>query len=177
MTRQEKAQTIDDLVEKFSAKTNFYVADASGLTVKQINGFRRLCFEQGVEYKVAKNTLIQKALERLDEDFSLLNDQVLKGVTGILFADESVSGPAKVLKQFRKTDRPGRPLLKGAYIESDFYIGDDQLESLSQLKSQTELLGEIINLLQSPIKRVITALQSGESKLAGVVKTLSEREQ
>ena len=177
MTRQEKARVIEDLTEKFNSKSNFYVADASGLTVKQINAFRRLCFEKGVEYRVAKNTLIQKALASLDADFSTLNDQVLKGVTGILFADDSVSVPAKLLKEFRKTDPEGRPILKGAYIDSDFYIGDEHLEPLSQLKSKAELIGDIINLLQSPAKRVISALQSGESKLAGVVKTLSERKQ
>ena len=177
MTRQEKAKVIEDLAEKFNEKNNFYIADASGLTVEQINAFRRLCFEKGVEYRVVKNTLIQKALDTLEADFSTLNDQVLKGVSGILFVDESVSGPAKVLKQYRKTDPKGRPLLKGAYIDSDFYIGDEQLEPLSQLKSKAELIGDIINLLQSPAKRVISALQSGETKLVGVVMTLSNREQ
>ena len=177
MTRQEKAKVIEDLAEKFNEKNNFYIADASGLTVEQVNAFRRLCFEQGVEYRVFKNTLIQKALESLDADFTAFNDQVLKGVSGILFAEESVSVPAKLLKQYRKTDPKGRPILKGAYIDSDFYIGDDKLEPLSQLKSKAELIGDIINLLQSPAKRVISALQSGETKLVGVIKTLSEREQ
>lgn len=177
MNRQDKAKVIEDLAEKFNTKSNFYIADASGLTVAQVNAFRRLCFQNGVEYRVAKNTLIQKALETLDTDFTALNDQVLKGVSGILFADESASAPAKLLQQYQKTDKKGRPLLKGAYIYSDFYIGEDQLEPLSQLKSKTELIGEIISLLQSPAKRVISALLSGENKLAGVIKTLSEREQ
>ncbi len=175
MTRQEKAQVIDGLVEKFNETQFFYLADSSGLSVVQTDNFREKCYKAGVEYKVVKNTLIKKALEKVEGDFSAL-DSELKGFTGILFSPESNNAPAKVIKEFRK-DGGERPVLKAAYIDSDVYIGDDKLKELSSLKSKSELIGEIIGLLQSPAKNVISALQSSGQTLSGLVKTLSEREE
>jgi len=176
MTREEKAQIIDNLVEKFSSINNFYVTDASGLTVAEVNDFRRICHQKGVEYRVVKNTLIQKALEKMEPDYSSFNDEVLKGFSGIIFGGESFSVPAKVIKEYRKKDKNDRPIFKGASIETDLFIGDDKLDMLAKMKTKDELIGEIIGLLQSPIKNVISSLNSGQSKLAGIVKTLSEKE-
>ena len=135
-----------------------------------------MCFEAGVEYGVYKNTLIQKALEQLDADYTEFFDSVLKGFSGILFTKEAANTPAKVLTGYRKSGGE-KPVLKGASIDTDLFIGDEHLKMLSELKSKNELIGEIIGLLQSPAKNVISALQSGENTLAGLVKTLSEREQ
>lgn len=175
MTREEKAAIIDDLTEKFQNTSFFYIADASGLSVAQVNDFRRACFEKGIEYRVVKNTLIKKALDKLEGDFSEFSDKALKGFSGILFSPESNNLPAKVIKQFRKKGNE-KPLLKGASIDLAFYFGDDQVDTLSKLKSKDELIGDIIGLLQSPATNVISALQSGKHKLAGIVKTLSEKE-
>ncbi len=174
MTREEKEQVIVELSEKLNAKPNFYVTDASGFTVAEINNFRALCFENGVEYKVYKNTLIQKALEKLDTDYTEFFG-VLKGFSGVMFAgEENANMPAKVIKDYRKKGE--KPVLKAASIDSEFYFGDENVKMLSELKSKNELIGEIIGLLQSPAKNVVSALQSGKSTLAGLVKTLSERE-
>lgn len=178
MTREEKGLIIDELKEKFEENSNFYITDASGLTVEQINGFRKLCFEAGVEYGVYKNTLIQKALEKLDTDYTEFTTTVLKGFSGIIFSKEVANAPAKVIRQYRKSGMSSdKPMLKGASIDTDLFIGEEQLKLLSELKSKHELIGEIITLLQSPAKNVVSALQSGGGKLAGLVKTLSEREQ
>ena len=134
-----------------------------------------MCFNKGVEYKLVKNTLIKKALENVDGDFSSL-DEVLKGTSGIMFVNEVANAPAKIIKDFKKEDPQERPKFKAASIDSDLFIGEDQLGALASLKSKQELIGEIITLLQSPAKNVLTLLQSGEHKLAGIVKTLSERE-
>lgn len=175
MTREEKVKVLAELSEKLSNKPNFYVTDASGLTVAEINSFRRLCFEKGIDYKVYKNTLIRKALEKLDADYTEFFNY-LKGYSGIMFTDEEGANiPAKVLKEFRK-GKAEKPFLKAASIESEFYFGDDNVKMLSELKSKNELIGEIIGLLQSPAKNVVSALQSGKNTLAGLVKTLSERE-
>lgn len=175
MTREEKAQVLEELSVKLSENPNFYVTDASGLTVAEINRFRGICFEKGVEYKVYKNTLIQKALEKLDTDYTEFFG-VLKGFSGIIFSSEDAANvPAKVLKEFRKGGAE-KPALKGASLQNEFYFGDENLKLLSELKSKNELIGEIIGLLQSPAKNVVSALQSGKSTLAGLVKTLSERE-
>ncbi|MGI9542572.1 MAG: 50S ribosomal protein L10 [Cyclobacteriaceae bacterium] len=175
MTREEKATIVEELAEKLSSNAHFYFADASGLSVAEINKFRGLCFKRGVEYKVYKNTLIKKALEKIDGDLESLKE-VLKGTSGILFSAESSNAPAKIIKEFRKTDKDGtRPVLKGASIDSDLFIGNEHLAMLSNLKSKTELIGEVIGLLQSPAKNVISALQGGSHTLSGLVKTLSER--
>lgn len=174
MNREEKAKLIDELAGKFQDNSFFYVTDASGLTVAQTNEFRAHCFKNGVEYKVYKNTVIQKALEKLDGDFEELYG-VLKGFSGILFHPESGKLPAKVLTDFRGRDAE-KPALKGASIDSDIFIGDENLGMLSKLKSKEELIGEVIGLLQSPAKNVISALKSGGNTLSGLIKTLSERE-
>jgi len=175
MTREEKGKMIDELAEKFANTGYFYLTDASGLTVAQINDFRRLCFGKGVEYRVVKNTIIKKALDKQEADFTEL-DSVLKGFSGVMFSPESGKLPANVIKQFHKTDKEGRPKLKAASINSDLFIGEEHLNALNELKSKDELIGEIIGLLQSPATNVLSALLSGKNKLSGIVKTLSERE-
>ncbi len=177
MTREEKGQIIEELSAKFEENSNFYITDASGLTVEQINAFRQLCFNAGVDYGVYKNTLIQKALEKLDADYAEFTESVLKGFSGIIFSKEAANAPAKVIKDFRKSDGGEKPTLKGASIDHDLFVGEEHLKMLAELKSKNELIGEIITLLQSPAKNVISALQSGSGTLAGLVKTLSEREQ
>ncbi len=177
MNKQDKTQIIGDLANRFKENNYFYFADASGLSVAQINNFRRLCFEKGIEYNVYKNSLIKKALETLDTDYSSFDDTVLKGFTGIMFSKESGNLPAKVIKEFRKSSAGEKPIFKGASIDTDLFIGNDQLDALSKLKSKFELIGDVIMLLQSPAKNVISSLQSGQNKLAGIMKTLSEREE
>jgi large subunit ribosomal protein L10 len=174
MTREEKAQIIEELSQKFSENTHFYITDAGGLTVAQVNAFRRLCFKSGIEYRVYKNTLIQKALEKQEGvDYSPLFE-TLHGFSGVLFSKEIGNLPARVIKDFRKK-LDGKPVLKAASIDSDFFIGEENLNTLSELKSKNELIGDVISLLQSPAKNVISALLSGKNTLAGLVKTLEER--
>ncbi len=175
MKKEDKAVIIEELSQKFKDNMSFYFTDASGFTVAEVNQLRRKCFEKGIEYKVVKNTLIKKALENIDQDMSSLNEEVLKGFTGIMFAGENASAPAKLIKEFKKNDSNDRPKLKGASIEYDLFIGEDQLSALSSFKSKNELIGEVIGLLQSPAKTVISSLQSGGNTIAGLVKTLSER--
>ena len=172
MTRQQKTEVVEFLTEKLNNAEYFYIADSSGLNVADINEFREQCYEKGVEYKVAKNTLIRKAMERSEKDYEGLYD-LLKGFSALMFTEVS-NEPAKVIQAFRKTHE--LPVLKGAYIDSAIYVGDDKVEELSKLKSKDELIGEVITLLQSPAKNVISALQSGGGTLAGILKTLSERE-
>ncbi|MCB9080334.1 MAG: 50S ribosomal protein L10 [Lewinellaceae bacterium] len=176
MTRQEKTATIEDLKNEFSQVDFFYLTDASTLSVEKVNKFRGLCFEKGVRMRVVKNTLIRKALEDApaDKNYAALFDS-LKGPTAVLFAEGAASIPARTLKEFRANS--DRPLLKAAYIDTAVFIGDDQLDTLTKLKTKEELVGEIIGLLQSPAKNVISALQSGGQKLSGILKTLEERGQ
>ncbi|MCG8340306.1 MAG: 50S ribosomal protein L10 [Cytophagales bacterium] len=178
MIREEKAQIIESLGEQFSASAYFYIIDAAGLTVEEVNDFRRKCFEKGVVYMVVKNTLIKKSLERLenDIDYSVLNEQVLKGFSGILISKDAANIPAKIMKAFRKERGKDKPTLKGASIDGELFIGHEHLEALSRLKSKTELIGEVINLLQSPAMKVITSLQDSKHKLAGILKTLSKKQ-
>jgi len=177
MTREEKAAVIEDLVGKMKSNSHYYFTDTSDFTVAEVNDFRGLLFKQGLSMQVAKNTLVKKALEQVDGDFSELYD-VLKGFTGIIFSEENGSAPAKVIKEYRKKHarKDEKPQLKGASIEGAVFVGDETLDSLSKLKSKEELIGEVINLLQSPANNVVSALLSGQNKLAGIVKTLSERE-
>jgi large subunit ribosomal protein L10 len=180
MTREEKQAIVDELAEKFASNPFFYITDAAGLSVASINRFRRLCFDRGMEYKVYKNTLIRKALDTLSADTSAM-DTALKGQSGVLFTNESGSAPAKLLKAFYKAEAYGKnvtpkPAFKGAYIDSDVFVGVENLEVLSTIKSKQDLIGEIVGLLQSPAKNVISALQGGGNKLAGILKTLSEKE-
>ena len=177
MNREEKAQVIEELVERFNENNFFYITDASGLTVAEVNDFRKMCFKKGVEYKVFKNTLIKKALDQVETDYSdFESGNVLRGFSGILFSKENSNMPAKVITEYRKKFKGEIPILKGASIDRELYIGNDQLSALSMLKSKEEIISEIIALLQSPAKNVISALQSGEYQLAGIVKTLSEKE-
>ena len=143
-----------------------------------MNAFRITCFEKGVEYKVYKNTLIAKAFENLDADYSKLADGALKGFSGILFSKETSNLPAKVLLDFRKKQgkKEYRPVFKGAGIDSDVFLGEANLEVLATLKSKEELLGELIGLLQSPAKNLVSALLSGQNNITGVLKTLGERD-
>ena len=174
MTRDEKTQIIGELSQKFADNSHFYITDAGGLTVAEINAFRRLCYKSGIEYKVYKNTLIRKALESRDNaDYSPLFGS-LKGFSGVLFSKEAGNLPARVIKEFRKK-LDGKPVLKAACIETDFFIGDENLTTLSELKSKNELIGEVISLLQSPAKNVLSALLSGKNTVAGLVKALEER--
>jgi len=178
MTREEKGNIIAELSERLSGTKNFYIADASGFSVAQINQFRRMCFEKGLQFKVYKNTLIKKALDQHDGDYSELEGtDVLKGYSGIIFSPVAANLPAKVIKEYReKGFSADKPILKVASIDSEIFIGEEYLKTLSELKSKDEIIGEIIGLLQSPAKNVISALQSGKSILTGIVKTLSERE-
>ncbi len=173
MTREEKNQVVEDLKVKFSDANYFYITDSSELTVEQVNNLRSLLFEKGIRLQVVKNTLAKKAMESLSDtkDFSGLYE-CLKGPTSFIFTEVG-NVPAKVIKQFRESH--DKPLLKGAYIDSSVYIGDDQLSSLASLKSKEELIAEIISLLQSPAKNVVGALQSGGSTIAGLVKALQDR--
>ena len=173
MNKEEKKVLIAELKGKLENQQFFYITDSSTLTVEQTNKLRRVCFEKGVELKVYKNTLVKKALEQLEGDAYVDLYGALKGPTALMFSDTS-NDPAKIIKEFRKKHE--RPILKAAYIDSDVFIGDDQIEALASLKSKNELIGEIIGLLQSPIQSVVGSLQSGGNTLAGIIKTLSEKE-
>ena len=171
MNKEEKHELVLALTEQMKEYGNFYITDTSNLTVAKVNDIRRKCFESDITMQVAKNSLIKKAMEAADGDFSPIYD-VLKGSSTILFT-KSATAPAKLIKQLRKTGE--KPILKAAYIDSAVFVGDNQLDTLINLKSKEQLIGEIIGLLQSPAKNVVSALQSGGNKLAGIVKTLQER--
>ncbi len=171
MNKQEKNQLIEVLDGMLNDNKNFYLADISGLTAEENSSLRRLCYKREVSLQVVKNTLLKKAFEKNETDFSELYE-VLKGNTSLMFA-EAGNGPAKVISEFRKKN--AKPILKGAHIEEAFYIGDENLATLKDLKSKDELIGDIITLLQSPAKNVISALQSGGNKLSGIVKALEEK--
>jgi large subunit ribosomal protein L10 len=179
MTKQEKNEVIDVLKEKFSQYNNFYITNTESLTVAQIVKLRRICFDKNIEMKVAKNTLIRKALESLDnERYAGVYDS-LHGVTALMFS-ENAKEPALILSDFRKGLKGAKdglkPALKAAFIDGDVFAGDDQLKALVSLKSKNDLIGEIIGLLQSPAKNVISGLNAG-GKLANLVKALEERAQ
>ena len=171
MTKQEKIQEIEDLTTEISAVKNLYLTDIAGLDAAQTTALRRACFNANIKLSVVKNTLLAKAMDASEKDFGELQS-VLKGNTSLMFS-ESGNSPAKLIKDFRK--KSDKPLLKGAYIEESIYIGDDQIDFLESIKSKDELIGEVITILQSPAKNVILALQSGGSKISGILKTLSER--
>ena len=171
MTKQEKNEVIDVLKEKFEQYNNFYITNTESLSVEQINKLRGICFSKQVEMKVAKNTLIKKALESINnERFSNVYES-LHGVTALLFS-ENPKEPALIISNFRGDKE--KPVLKAAFIDGDVYAGDNQLKALITLKSKNDLIGEIIGLLQSPAKNVISGLNAG-NKLAGLVKALEER--
>ena len=173
MTKEQKNEVIEALKEKFSQYSNFYVTNTEALTVSQIGKLRRICFNKNVEMKVAKNTLIKKALESINADrFSNVFDS-LHGVTALMFS-ENAKEPALILSDFRRDTKVELPALKAAFIDGDVFAGDNQLKALTTLKSKHDLIGEIIGLLQSPAKNVMSALNAG-GKLASIVKALEER--
>lgn len=178
MTREEKSAAIDELKGDLLDTPFFYLADSSTLSVAKINKLRRMCFERGITMKVAKNTLIQKALEGQDESRGYAQVfEALHGPTTILISPNP-KAPAQMIEEFRKGDKDNpRPLLKAAYIDSSVYLGDDQLATLVKLKSKEEMIGEIIGLLQSPAKRLASQITATGTKIAGIVKTLEERTQ
>ncbi len=171
MKKEDKGLVIDELAEKFNQYKNIYIADISGLNAQKTSDLRRMLFKQGITLQVAKNTLIAKAFEKSGRDFGGLVD-ALAGNSALMYSEDS-KAPAKAIKDFRKKDQI--PALKGAAIDTDVFIGDNQLDALLSLKSKNELIGEIIGLLQSPAQNVISGLKNGGGKLAGIVKTLSER--
>ena len=172
MTREEKSKVIEVLTAELADNANIYLADISGLNADTTSNLRRACFKANVRLAVVKNTLLEKAMEASDRDFGDL-PTVLKGNTSMMYS-ETGNAPAKVIKAFRK--KSDKPLLKGAFIEETIYLGDEQLDMLVDIKSKEELLGEIVGLLQSPAKNVISALKSGGGTIAGIIKTLSEKE-
>src|ERR1043166_63928 len=161
MKREDKTEIINALVEKINANNKIYLADCSSLTVEKVNQFRRSCFEKKISMTVVKNSLLKKALERAND--SRLTEMIpaLKGATAIMFTEVG-NAPAKLIKEFRKKN--DKPILKAAFVEENVYIGDNQLEALSNIKSKNELIGDIIGLLQSPAKRVIGGLKAHAEK-------------
>jgi large subunit ribosomal protein L10 len=172
MRREEKEAIIDNLAQRLDETKHFYLTDISSLNAEQTSDLRRKCFEKEISLLVVKNTLLRKAMEKCEGDYNELYD-VLKDSTSIMFC-ETGNIPAKLIKEFRKTME--KPLLKAAFVEESIYIGDDQLDILSNIKSKEELLGDLLALLQSPAKNLVSALASSGSKLAGALKTLSEKE-
>jgi large subunit ribosomal protein L10 len=172
MKKQEKIDMVAELTEKFQKYNFVYITDSSSLTANKTNELRRTYHKGGVKMQVAKNTLIKKAIENSGKNYGEILNSLKGSSSSLLFADD-VKSPARIIKEFRK--KSDKPVLKAAYVNSDIFIGDDQIDALLTLKSKEDLIGEIIGLLQSPAKNVISALQSGGNKLAGIVKTLSER--
>jgi len=172
MRREEKDVIIENLAGRLNDTRHFYLTDISSLNAEETSNLRRKCFEKEVNLLVVKNTLLRKAMEKSDGDFNDLYD-VLKDSTSIMFC-ETGNIPAKLIKEFRKT--MDRPILKAAFVEESIYVGDDQLDVLSNIKSKDELLGDLLALLQSPAKNLVSALASSGSKMAGALKTLSEKE-
>lgn len=163
MTKEQKNEVIELLKGKFSQYNNFYITDTESLSVEQVGKLRRACFDKNVEMKVAKNTLIRKALESLDaERYTGIYD-ALNNVTALLFS-ENPKEPAMIISSFRKASNGEKPVLKAAFINGDVYSGDNQLKALTQIKTKNELIGEVIGLLQSPAKRVIAALLHNAEK-------------
>lgn len=171
MTKEEKSRVIEDLTAQLAGTNVVYVTDISGLNAENTSNLRRACFKAGIKLEVVKNTLLEKAMESADNNYGDL-PTILKGSTSIMIA-ENGNAPAKIIKEFRK--KSDKPVLKGAYIFEAVFIGDNQLDALVALKSKDEVIGEIIGLLQSPAKNVISALKSGGNTIAGLVKTLSEK--
>lgn len=173
MTREEKSIVIKDLTTKLADSSNVYLADISGLNAAVTSDLRRACFKADVKLMVVKNTLLAKAMDSTDKEFGELAD-ILKGSTSIMLS-ETGNAPAKVIKNFRKKNE--KPILKGAYIAESIYVGDENLDALVDIKSKEEVIGDIIGLLQSPAKNVVSALKSSGGKLSGILKTLSQKEE
>ncbi|MCG2615806.1 50S ribosomal protein L10 [Terrimonas sp. NA20] len=166
MTKDQKNEVIELLKGKFSQYNNFYIADTESLSVEQVGKLRRECFSKQVEMKVAKNTLIKKALESLDAEKYSGVYEALNKVTALMFS-ENPKEPALIISSFRKANNGEKPVLKAAFINGDVYTGDNQLKALTQIKTKNELIGEVIGLLQSPAKRVLAALLHHHEQKAG----------
>ncbi|MFP4024929.1 MAG: 50S ribosomal protein L10 [Thiohalospira sp.] len=173
MKREEKEIIVNNLVEQLNNSTHFYLADASELNAENTSLLRRKCFENNIQMLVVKNTLLKRALDKSEFQVEELYN-VLKGPTAIMFT-ETGNVPAKMIKEFRKKFE--KPLLKAAFVEESVYLGDDQLETLVNIKSKEELLGDLVGLLQSPMKNVISQLKSGNNILTGVLETLSNKKE
>lgn len=171
MTREQKAQIIDNIAKEINESAHVYVTDTLGLDAKSTSDLRRQCFDNEIKLIVVKNTLLKKAIEKSDKDLSGLFE-VLSGPAAVMLS-QTGNAPAKLIKEFRKTSE--KPILKGAYVEEGIYIGDHEVDTLSAIKSKEELIGDVIGLLQSPMKNLISALQSGGNTLSGVLKTLEEK--
>ena len=171
MTREEKSLVIEDLTARLAENNVIYVADLTGLNADETTNLRKACFKANIKLAVVKNTLLAKAMEASEKEFGEL-PSVLKGNSTLMFSEVG-NAPAKLIKEFRK--KSDKLVLKGAFIEEAIFVGADQLETLVAIKSREELIGDIIGLLQSPVKNVVSALKSGGGKLAGIIKTLSEK--
>jgi large subunit ribosomal protein L10 len=171
MRKEDKKVLIDSILSELKACPNFYLTDVSDLNAEKTSQLRRQCFNSGVKMIVVKNALLHKAMMQMEKDYDSLYD-VLKGSTALMLC-ETGNAPAKLIKNFRKTN--DRPILKGAFIEECCYIGDDMLDALCSVKSKNDLIADVIALLQSPMKNIISGLQSGGHKLSGILETLSER--
>ena len=171
MKKEDKNQLIDEMVEKLKEANIFYLTDVSELNVETTGNLRRLLFKRNIQMQMMKNTLLKKAMEKSGKDFEPFYS-ILTGPTSIMFS-EIPNDPAKLIQEFRK--KSPKPILKGAWVEETAYLGDDQLSTLVNIKSKNELIADLIALLQSPAKNVISALQSGGTNLSGIVKTLSEK--
>lgn len=172
MTREEKAKYIDDLATELSESGVIYLTDTAELTVDVVNNLRRSAFKANIKLRVVKNTLLEKAMDKVEgKDFGDLKS-TLSGATSLMLSEVG-NAPAKLIKDFRK--KADKPILKGAWIEESVYIGDENLQALVDIKSKEELIGEIITLLQSPAKNVVSGLKGAGGKLAGILKTLEER--
>ena len=172
MKRSEKLEIIGNLTEQINSHNHFYLADVEGLDAEGSSDLRRLCYTKDVKLVVVKNTLLRKALENSEKNTEEIYE-VLKGNTSVMFSDTG-NVPAKLIKEFSKTHK--KPVLKAAFVEESVYIGENQLDALTSIKSKDELIGDLVALLQSPMKTVIGQLQSGGNKIHGVLQTLSERE-
>ncbi len=172
MRKEEKKKLIDTLTQQLTENNNFYVTDIAALNAEDTSDLRRLSFKNGIQLVMVKNTLLRKAMENVDKDFTELYS-TLVGNTAVMFS-EAGNVPAKMIKEFRKNN--SKPIVKGAFIEETCYIGDDQLDFLVSIKSKDELVADIVALLQSPVKNVVSALQSGGNTLTGILKTLAEKE-
>jgi len=172
MNREEKAQYIDDLAAELSAANILYLTDTADLTVETVNTLRRRCFQANISLKVVKNSLLKKAMDRVEgKNYGELTS-LLKGSTSIMICQEA-NAPARLIQEFRKKNE--KPILKGAYIEEAIFVGDNQLVALETMKSKEELIGEIVGLLQSPAKNVLSGLKGAGGKIAGILKTLEQR--
>ena len=174
MRKEEKAQILESIAAQIQETPNFYITDISGLNAEKTAKLRRDCFEKNIKLVVVKNTLLHKAIEGMDNEEAKLLFTVLEGPTAVMYT-ETPNAPAKLIKKYAD-DGNDKPVLKGAFVQECAFVGADKLGELCNIKSREELIGDIIGLLQSPARNVVSALQSAGGKLAGIVKTLSERE-